>query len=185
MNNEFQPQISSGTDPAKDKKKIIIGIIVLILVVAISAGVFFVVLYSISKNKGNAKQGVFEMPPSPVSAFPPAPNFQKIGQYYFDGPYSLQQQKVVLNSMVYVISCGKGDDAQIFYAGLVDKSADLSKNKSYACWSEKCSKGVSEVYLYSKLLSSEKDSLEIGAKIQNDLILKFKPACQPQSASAN
>jgi hypothetical protein len=161
----------------KKRRKIFIFIFIFLAIILIIAAIFLAV-FSANKNpESQSAQDLSEFPPSPISGFPPPPSFIKLGSYYFGESAPLKNYKTILSPAVYVIFCGKGEQAKLIYVNAAKKGEDLSKNNDYKCWAQNCANNSNNLYISLKWTPIEiYDSIK--TKQIQDEVLKYNPLCQ-------
>jgi len=88
------------------------------------------------------KPEVGEFPVSPITSnFPPPPEFIKIAELYFSGPYSLKNNSTLKTDSLFSILCKQEDDYGIMYIGDTTEGFNLLSNASYSCWFDNCGDG--------------------------------------------
>jgi len=117
-----------------------------------------------------------EMPPVPDNSFPSGPNFYKIGNYYFNGPFSLQTANRINSSAIYAVLCKIEGEYEIVFIDQAEKTS-LLKEKKYGCWVENCD-GTSKD-LYVAILWTPKNNFSANEKkaIFEALESEISPIC--------
>ncbi len=117
-----------------------------------------------------------EFPVSPAINFPPAPQFIKIGSYYFQGPFSLKKYGAIEKLAIYSILCKKGENYDIIFIGETEKGK-LLENEEASCWKENCGNNLGNLYCGFLWTEPANYSLEKKEKIKEELEGEINPAC--------
>lgn len=116
--------------------------------------------------------------PSPayLEDLPSGPEFIKVGNYYFSGPFPLKDG--VNQSAIYSVLCKKDGEYSIMYINETSNE-NLLKHEQYGCWLDKCG---SSKNLYLGLLITPRDVYDSERKkeIRFDLKQKVSPPCFEQ-----
>lgn len=111
-------------------------------------------------------------PPFHLGSFPPPPQFIKIDDYYFTGPWSLKDNDYIEKSALFAILCKKNGEYDIIYIGGTGGREKLLKHSQYRCWRENCSQDSKNLYAAifwtpsDRYPSTKKDEIERGLKDQ-------------------
>jgi hypothetical protein len=169
-------------DQAKiDKGKKIFSIAFTVLfVVLLLLAVFFII--SSLLQEGDvfklSQQASEEYPPSAhLGFFPPAPEFTKIGNYYFTGPWHLDLKTRLTELAVFVMMCKNDNGYDILYISDNTRGTFVS-NPKYSCWIENC--GKNEKNLYEAILwapGNKYDAVE-RANIIKEINEANNPVCK-------
>jgi len=149
--------------------------------------VFFSVTYLLKKGEvllPTAAPGDF--PPSPDVNFPPPPQFIKVGEYSFTGPWLFDENNVINKPAIYTILCKKnenydpsslvkGEGYDIIHIGDTGSKEQLLKNKEYSCWVNNCK--LKDIYLAVLFTPTDKYPSERSQKIREELKSQINPPC--------
>lgn len=152
------------------------------LAILIVSSVFLLVTWILQKaQEPKLDQAPGEFPNSPIGTnFPPSPQTIKIGEFYFNGPFSLRNNDKIINKMaVFSILCKRNENYDIIYIGETEKIIQLSKHSETKCWQENCDDPKN---LYLALFWTPKENYQSGARreMQNSLEEKINPPCPKQ-----
>jgi len=173
--------LTGGRNEEKIEKgrKTLLNSLYSFFIILLSAFVFFSLSYLLRRGEALLPSPVSgEFPPSPDTNFPPPPQFIKIEEYYFLGPYSLDEKSTINKSSLYSILCKKSDNYDIIYIGEVkegDKEQVLN-NPQYKCWRKNCGKKTN-LYLAIFPTPSEQYSSKQRVEIKEELKNKINPPC--------
>ena len=146
----------------------------LVLVVII----FYAVNYFLWQNEISRTQQVTgEFPASASINFPPAPEFIKLGKYYFNGPFSLQKNDFFTETYIYAILCKATNEYVIIDVGEGDKYKKFSGNEHYSCWLSNCQKNIKNVYAAVIWTPSQRYNSSKITEIIDDIKKQFNPSC--------
>ena len=131
-----------------------------------------------------------DFPYSPITQFPPSPQFTKIENYYFSDPSALNKYSFFKGPLIYSILCkkkenydssllAKGEGYDIIYVEELEGESDLSKHEQYKCWLENCNENLNNLYLVSFLTPKEKYDKKQRQQIEIDLRSQIDPPCLP------
>lgn len=127
--------------------------------------------------EGPKDQESGEFPVLPNSDFPPAPEFIKIGSYYFAGPWSLKDYNSINKSAIFALMCKKENSYDIIVINST-KRENLLTDKQYNCWQKNCEGGGKNLYLAVFYTPEENFSQDRIAEIKKDLENQFKAKCE-------
>jgi hypothetical protein len=132
-------------------------------------GVFFGVSALLKKGDVfNAPDAGNEIPGSPAYGFPPAPNYVKVANYYFNGPLLLKNYSTIGAPITYAILCKKNDNYDIININTGYK-VQLLKLPDYKCWLDNCNNNLNDIYIGVFRPRSE--------EIKESLIIQLNPVC--------
>lgn len=117
-----------------------------------------------------------EFPLLPNSSFPPAPEYIKIGNYYFAGPWPLKNYSSINKPAIFAIGCKKANSYDILFISKTERE-NLLANKQYDCWVKNCEEGEKNLYVAVFYTKSENFSPERIEEIKTDLENQNKPRC--------
>jgi amino acid transporter len=168
-------------DPEKIEKgrKTLFTAFVALFIVLLVVLIFYLFSYFLKRGE------VFKPPtgfskefPSPfhMAGFPPAPQFISTGNYYFNGPLLLKENRGIKKDAIYTILCKKNGEYDIIYIDEVRRE-DLLKHKQYKCWLEKCNQNLNNLYIAIFWTPSGRYPVTERDKIKNELKEEFSPPC--------
>lgn len=153
-----------------------VGFLIILLMVL----VFYLVSYSLKKGEAflppAGVPGEFP-PPSHIDNFPPAPQFIKIGNYYFTGPWLLKKNKVIREPAGYAILCKKNEEYDIIYIGEQEGRIQLLGHEQYKCWMENCNQNIRNLYLVIFWTPLKRYNSAEREKIKEELEGQINPPC--------
>ena len=166
-------------NPEKVEKgrKILSAAIVSFCVILLAALIFYLVGFLLQRwEASRATRIPGEFPPSSAANFPPAPQFVKLGEYYFTGPWSLKKNNIISDSVVYTILCKKDGEYDIIYIDQTTK-AKLLKHEQYRCWLENCNHELKNLYIAIFWASKDKYTATKRKELKEELMSQLNTAC--------
>jgi len=103
----------------------------------------------------------------------------QIGNYNFDGPWSLSRTDLIDRAAVYVILCSRLDGKyDVIYIGETGQAGTrLSNHERAVCWSRNCS---SSLYVAVFWVPSDRYSADDRRSIEKKLRDQYGPSCNRQ-----
>ena len=151
--------------------------IILFLILLVIA-VFYLITFVLQKGKVfQPEQVSAEFPPAfHIGALPSAPEFIKISDYYFVGPWPLKGSERIRDLAIMAALCKRGENYDVLYIG-AESSGKLMNHAQYGCWAENCEGGAKNLHFAVFWTPYERyDPVEKGGIMAN-LIEKIDPVC--------
>ncbi len=159
---------------------IFLFIIVLILVV------FYLISFLLKRGEvfiPSGDSGEFPVA-SHLGVFPNEPEFIKIGNYYFTGPWLFKDSQNIRKSAIYAVLCKKGEEYDILYINETSIEK-LMKHRQYTCWLENCEKNVKNLYVAIFWTPLENYDTIKRKAILNELNNQINPPCFEDTLKEN
>jgi len=176
--------LKAGSDVQKIERgrRILLNSLYVLFITLLITFVFFLVSYLLQKGEVLKPPEVpGEFPPSLAVGFPPAPQFIEIGEYYFNGPWSLKKNNVMDRAGVFTILCKKNGEYDIIYIGENEKSSRLSEHSQYRCWLETCNQEIKNLYLAAFWISTGESDYAARRELKEELEKQISPPCPSSS----
>lgn len=155
-----------------------------LFIVLLIALVFFTVTYLLKRGEVLLPQETpGEFPASPAANFPTPPQFIKIENYYFTGPWLLKDNNLIEKPAVYSILCKRNEEYDIIYVGETERREQLLRHVEYRCWLENCNQKFKDLYLGIFEAPSEIYNSADRKEIREELINQLNPSCSPSELS--
>ncbi len=180
--------LSAGIDIQKIERgrRILLNSLYALFITLLIAFAFFLVSYLLQRGEVLKPPEVpGEFPPSLAANFPPAPQFIKIDEYYFNGPWSLKENDVIDKAGVYTILCKKNGEYDIIYIGENEEASRLLRHGQYRCWMENCNQELKNLYLAAFWMPMEKYGYAARREFKEELEKQIKPVCPPPVTESN
>lgn len=147
-----------------------IGFFVILLI----ALVFYSVTFLLKKGEVfrplPGVSGEFPLP-AHLESFPPPPEFIAIGNYYFTGPWPLENIEGTEKAAIIAVLCKKNGEYDILYIGT------RAGREQYQCWLENCNQNLKNLYLAVFWTPKERYSPAEIAEIEKELNNQINPPC--------
>lgn len=155
-------------------KKFLIILLSVFIILIIAALVFLGVTFLIKQGKiFLPPKASGDFPPASLGDFPPAPQFLKIGQYYFSTALLLKKISATGIPAVFAILCKKGEDYDTIYIGETSGRESLTADEDSKCWLESCAKNPDNIYVAISAAPTTSET------IKEELIKELSPVCSP------
>lgn len=172
-----------GEEEIERSRRIILTSLYSLFVLLLITFVFFLVTYLLQQGEVlKPSPGPGGFPDSPFGNFPPAPQFIKIGGYYFAGPFPLSQNNSISNPAVYSILCKTDGEYDIIYIGETAGKSKLLQNKQYKCWVEGCDNKIKDLYVAIFWMPVKDYSSFDKEKFRKYLEYEFPPLCSQDTS---
>lgn len=171
--------LSARGDPDKTQKgrRILLTALCGFFITLIVIFIFYSLSYFLKKSGvPQPEEASGEFPISPAINFPPPPQFINIGNYYFNGPWLLENYNQIEKSAIYLILCKKNENYDIIFIENTTRSQIL-RHAQYNCWKEKCGKKISNLYIAVFWTTSKKYNSEEIRRIKDELENQINPPC--------
>ncbi len=157
----------------KGRKLLMRGIILFFIVVLVTL-VFYLVNYFLQRwYLSKAITGRGEFPASASVNFPSPPEFIKIEDRYFRGPYPISEMSFIEDNCIYAILCSKNEGYDKIYIGEGSR-VNLKGTSMRSCWIENCDNNLEVAILWTPI----KTYTPAEAKnIRRDIEKKLNPPC--------
>lgn len=171
--------LSKDIERADRGKRTLISSFYGFLAILIVSSVFLLVTWVLEKGQEpKPGQTPGEFPVSPIGTnFPPSPQIIKIDEFYFNGPFLLDDNDEIINNVsVFSILCKRNENYDIIYVGETEKMIQLSKHGEAKCWQENCD---NQKNIYVAVFWTPKGNYEssVRKEIKESLEKKFSPLC--------
>ena len=147
-------------------------------VVVIIVLVFYTITFFLKKGEAFQPQpeSSGEFPASPAIGFPAGPEFFKVGDYYFTGPYSFKELKSINSSAIFSILCKNNDNYDII-AIEEGERVTFTGHKNYQCWLNTCDIDSNNLYIALFQTPFGKYDAEDIRDILESLRIQIEPSC--------
>lgn len=164
-------------------RRIILTSLYSLFVLLLITFVFFLVTYLLQQGEVlKPLPGPGGFPASPFGNFPPAPQFIKIGGYYFAGPFLLSQNNSISSPAVYSILCKTDEEYDIIYIGETAGKSKLLQDKQYKCWVEECDNEIKNLYVAMFWMPVKDYSYSDREKFRKYLEDELLPLCSQNTS---
>ncbi len=165
-------------------RRILLNSLYALFITLLIALVFFSVTYLLKRGEVLRPQEIpGEFPSSLAANFPPSPQFIKIGEYYFMGPWLLEEYDLTEKPAVYAIFCKRNEEYDIIYIEeMGDRKEQFLGQEEYRCLMENCSQGLKNFYIAIFETPLEVYSSTDQKEIRKELVNQLNPSCSVEES---
>lgn len=116
-------------------------------------------------------------PANHLGNFPGPVNYLRLGDYYFNGPFTFKDNFAISRYAISAILCKNNDNYDLIFVGETSKE-NLMQNVNYKCWTSKCS--AQNMYLAVFWTPTERYSTTNKTEIVQNVKSAMNPPCLGQ-----